>query len=143
MLLYADELVQGDYIYIERAGKTLRYIVDKKEVISKYAWEKLDPIEDKDMVTLLTCLPFGTKNKDNIRLIIDAISDEEYNNPKIETKEKDITNLQVNEKDNGQTPSLVKILNTVMLAGALIAILTFIFVFIKFIRRIKYTFSRN
>lgn len=143
MLLYADELVQGDYIYIERAGKTLRYIVDTKEVISKYDWEKLDPIEDKDMVTLLTCLPLGTKNKDELRLIIDAISDEEYNNPKTETKEKDIKNLQVNQKDNGQTPSLVKILNITMLAGALLAILAFILVFIRFIRRIKYTFSRN
>lgn len=143
MLLYVDELVQGDYIYIERAGKTLRYIVDSKEIISKYAWEKLDPQEDKDMVTLLTCLPLGSKGINEKRLIIDTISDEEYNNPKIESKEKDITNLQVNEKDNGQTPSLVKILNTAMLAGALLAIIAFVLVFIKFVRRLGNTFSKK
>ena len=145
MFLYVDELEKGDYVYVERANKTLRYKVDSKEVISKYDWEKLDPIKDKDMLTLLTCMPFGTVGKDEKRFLVNTISDEEYNNPK-KTEDKDnkttnLNNLVQSENQNNEIPFLVKIFNIGMMIAAAIAMLSFIYILIRFIKRIRMTFN--
>lgn len=145
MFLYVDELEKGDYVYVERGNKTLRYKVDSKEVISKYDWEKLDPIKDKDMLTLLTCMPFGTVGKDEKRFLVNTISDEEYNNPK-KTEDKDnkttnLNNLVQSENQNNEIPFLVKIFNIGMMIAAAIAMLSFIYILIRFIKRIRMTFN--
>ena len=145
MFLYVDELEKGDYVYVERANKTLRYKVDSKEVISKYDWEKLDPIKDKDMLTLLTCMPFGTVGTDEKRFLVNTISDEEYNNPK-KTEDKDnkttnLNNLVQSENQNNEMPFLVKIFNIGMMIAAAIAMLSFIYILIRFIKRIRMTFN--
>ena len=152
MLLYVDELQNGDYIYIERANTTLRYIVTNKEIISKYDWEKLDPVENEDMITLLTCLVLGSEDIEENRFIIDAIRDEEYinSNYEVETidgkelnnkKQSDFSALETSQNEDKETPSLVKILNISMMAGAILIILVFLFVLIKFIKRIRQSLS--
>ena len=144
MLFYADEIEEGDYIYIQRANKLLRYIVENKEVISKHDWDKLDPVKDKDMITLLTCLPMGAINRYEKRLIIDTVSDEKFNapKPKEEIKETNLNTLEVSHNQNEEIPTLVKTMNLAMLLGAILAILLFIFTLIKFLRRIKNTFLK-
>lgn len=54
-----DELEIGDYFYIRVLGKTLTYRVGQIEVIEPDELEKLVPIEGKDLITLLTCTPYG------------------------------------------------------------------------------------
>lgn len=54
-----DELEIGDYFYLQVLGKTLTYQVDKISVIEPEELENLVPIEGMDLVTLLTCTPYG------------------------------------------------------------------------------------
>ncbi|WP_104929933.1 class C sortase [Streptococcus suis] len=51
------ELKEGDKIFIEIGGTTLTYLVKNTEVIKATDWQKLLPVENQDMVTLLTCDP--------------------------------------------------------------------------------------
>lgn len=51
------ELKEGDNIFIEIGGKTLTYLVKNTEIIKATDWQKLLPVENQDMVTLLTCDP--------------------------------------------------------------------------------------
>ncbi|MFM0682193.1 class C sortase [Streptococcus suis] len=52
-----SELKEGDRIFIEIGGTTLTYLVKNTEVIKATDWQKLLPVENQDMVTLLTCDP--------------------------------------------------------------------------------------
>ncbi|MGO0107021.1 class C sortase [Streptococcus suis] len=51
------ELKEGDKIFIEIGGTTLTYLVKNTEVIKATDWQKLLPVENQDMLTLLTCDP--------------------------------------------------------------------------------------
>ncbi|MFR9281029.1 MULTISPECIES: class C sortase [Peptoniphilus] len=57
MFLHLDELFEGDKIYLEWQDRTLEYKVTSKEIISPWEWDKLDPVESKNILTLLTCDP--------------------------------------------------------------------------------------
>ena len=57
MLLNLGELKKGDKVYINRQGDILEYEVDNTEIIRPSEWERLKPIEDKDILTLLSCHP--------------------------------------------------------------------------------------
>lgn len=57
MFLNISKLKKGDKVYIERAGKTLTYVVSNTEIIKPYEWEKLEAEKDRDILTLLTCDP--------------------------------------------------------------------------------------
>ena len=46
MFLNISKLKKGDKVYIERAGKTLTYVVSNTEIIKPYEWEKLEPEKD-------------------------------------------------------------------------------------------------
>lgn len=81
MLLYLDDLVEGDMIYIKRANKTLSYKVYSKEVIGAYDWEKLRIIKGEDIITLLTCDPFFWPRPN--RLLVNAKRVEEKKDEKI------------------------------------------------------------
>ncbi|WP_029186470.1 class C sortase [Streptococcus suis] len=52
-----SELKEGDKIFIEIGGTTLTYLVKNAEVIKATDWQKLLPVENQDMLTLLTCDP--------------------------------------------------------------------------------------
>jgi len=54
-----DELVQGDLFYIYSLDEVKAYSVYDIEVIEPTQIEKLETKSDKDLVTLVTCTPYG------------------------------------------------------------------------------------
>lgn len=62
-----DELEKGDLFYIHVCNKTLAYKIMKIEIIKPEELDKLDIEEGKDLVTLVTCTPYGINTK---RLIV-------------------------------------------------------------------------
>ena len=90
MLLYADDLVKGDMIYVKRSDKVLKYSVCSKEVIGPYDWEKLKVIEGEDIITLSTCHPFIWPRPN--RLLINAKRVEDKNeDPKDQIQKTEIS----------------------------------------------------
>ena len=59
-LLNADKIKDGDILRIDLGNKILEYKMVSREIISPNEWEKLKPIDDRDILTLLTCDPFPT-----------------------------------------------------------------------------------
>lgn len=57
-----DELEVGDYFFIHVLDKTLTYQVDHIEVIEPDQLEKLTVVPGQDLVTLLTCTPYGVNS---------------------------------------------------------------------------------
>ncbi|NKZ19944.1 class C sortase [Streptococcus ovuberis] len=57
MFMRINELKTDDRIYIDLANQTLEYRVTESVIIPAEDWEQLKAIENKDMVTLLTCEP--------------------------------------------------------------------------------------
>lgn len=71
MFLNLHKLKNGDEIFIELIdGTNLKYVVKDSEIITPYEWEKITPIPDKDMLTLLTCDPITPPSP--YRLIINC-----------------------------------------------------------------------
>ena len=137
MFLYVDELESGDYIYIERAHETMRYVVSDKEIIGPYDWAKLAPRGDLDMITLLTCSPFLPPRPN--RLLVNAVRDEsgpaeEFKLPNGEY----IASASDAKNDN----KLVKITRIARLIGAIIGILAIIITIFKFVKRLKLGFEK-
>lgn len=64
-----DELVEGDLFYLKVCRNTLAYRVNHIEVIDPEEIEKLQIIPKKDIVTLVTCTPYGINTQ---RLIVDG-----------------------------------------------------------------------
>ncbi|GAB5616254.1 class C sortase [Faecalimonas canis] len=54
-----DELKKGDLFFIRVCGKTLAYKVEKTEVIKPEEAEILSVVSGKDLVSLVTCTPYG------------------------------------------------------------------------------------
>ena len=137
MFLYVDELESGDYIYIERASETMRYVVSDKEIIGPYDWAKLAPRGDLDMITLLTCSPFLPPRPD--RLLVNAIRDEsgpadEFKLPSGE--------FVASANDSNEGDKLVKITKIATLIGAIVGVLALIYTAYRFINRIKAGFEK-
>lgn len=57
MFYNVEKLEAGDDIFIDGRSGLLKYKVTGQEIIDPSDWEKVLPIENKDMVTLLTCHP--------------------------------------------------------------------------------------
>lgn len=57
MFYNVDKLEAGDDIFIDGRSGILKYKVTGHEIIDPSDWEKVLPIEGRDMVTLLTCHP--------------------------------------------------------------------------------------
>lgn len=53
----------GDAFYIHVLGKTLKYEVDQIMVVEPYQTESLAVSEGKDLVTLVTCTPYGVNTQ--------------------------------------------------------------------------------
>ena len=62
-----DEVELGDLFFIKVFGKTLAYSVNDKIVIEPSELEKLGVVEGEDLVTLVTCTPYGVNTH---RLIV-------------------------------------------------------------------------
>ena len=57
MFYNVEKLEEGDDIFIDGRSGLLKYKVTGQEIIDPSDWEKVLPIEGRDMVTLLTCHP--------------------------------------------------------------------------------------
>lgn len=132
MFLYVDELEAGDYIYIERAESTMRYVVSDKEVIGPYDWDKLAPRGNADMISLLTCSPFLPPRPD--RLLVNAIRDESAG----PAGEFDLPTEKLPASQNSdETYSLVKITRIATLLGAVIGTFAFVYVLVRLVKKIR------
>lgn len=57
MLLKVGQLYSNDVVYVHHHNKTLTYKVIGREYISPSDWDRLKPVEDMDMLTILSCDP--------------------------------------------------------------------------------------
>ncbi len=71
-----DKLANGDSVYLSWPNKTLEYKVVGSEIIKPWEWEKLDPISEKNMLTLLTCDPLTPPRKDRLLVNCTLVEDE-------------------------------------------------------------------
>lgn len=71
-----DKLADGDSVYLSWPNKTLEYKVVGSEIIKPWEWEKLDPISEKNMLTLLTCDPLTPPRKDRLLVNCTLVEDE-------------------------------------------------------------------
>ncbi|MSS77426.1 class C sortase [Anaerococcus sp. WCA-380-WT-2B] len=124
MLLYADDLVNGDLIYIKRADRTLTYKVFSKEVIGPFDWESLRIEKGEDIITLLTCHPFFWPRPN--RLLVNARRVEDEKNP---TENQKTEKIEVSEN--------VKITNYIYVGFMIIDFILIIFVVSRIIKLIK------
>lgn len=134
MFLYIDQLQPGDYVYVERAEETMRYVVHDKEVIGPYDWDKLAPRGDEDILTLMTCSPFLPPRPN--RLLVNGYRDESAIAEDFKIPGKDLPASQ-NEEENGKTDNMVKITRIATLIFAILGSILFILTLIRFVRRLK------
>ena len=57
-----DEIKKGDMFFISVVDKTLAYKVSKIETILPEDVESIKPVEGEDLVTLVTCTPYGVND---------------------------------------------------------------------------------
>lgn len=57
---HIEKIKVGDYIFITNPWETLAYKVSSIDIIDPYDNDKVKIQEDKDMVTLITCHPYGS-----------------------------------------------------------------------------------
>ena len=121
MFLNLHELEKGDEIIIRRGTETLIYKVTDSEVINPYDWDKLDPIENEDILTLLTCDPIRPPSP--YRLIVNA---KRYEPPKKEGIENEVVKIE-------STPVKreVKTVNTWIYVGTVLLSILFLYVLVS------------
>lgn len=124
MFLNLDELEKGDKIFIERDKKVMEYEVNDKEIIEPSQWEKLNPIEDKDMVTLLTCDPFLPPRPHRLLVNCQRLPE------KIQMKDR-------SETEDVQVKTNVKLVKYSVIAITLMGWAILLFAFYKFILFLK------
>ena len=141
MFLYLDQLNQGDYIYIERAEETMRYIVHDKEVIDPYDWDKLAPRGDADIISLLTCSPFLPPRPN--RLIVNCYRDETANAiaEEFTLPGKDYPVSQADEEAGAEeaTDNMVKVTRIATLVLSILGLVLFVLTLVRFIKRLANT----
>ena len=64
-----DELQNGDEIYIYVLDRTLKYTVTDSDVVEPDDSSKLEVVQGKDLLTLVTCTPYGVNSH---RLLVHA-----------------------------------------------------------------------
>lgn len=92
MFLNLHKLENGDSVILRRGKKLLIYKVYDSEVIEPYDWDKLEPIEGEDVLTLLTCDPITPPSP--YRLIVNL---KRYIPPKTEKIEKTVSKIEKTE----------------------------------------------
>ena len=88
-----DELKKGNIINIHILNKHLSYEVDTIKVIKPDEVKDLQPIEGKDMITLITCTPYGINTH---RLVVQG-KRVPYVEPKKKKKKKTSSYVKLNE----------------------------------------------
>lgn len=120
-----DEMETGDRFYIHVLDETLAYEVDQIEVILPEELSLLQPEEDKDLVTLLTCTPYAVNTH---RLLVRGTRV-----PYVEEEKEDYTETL----DNGST-WLSEYLHAILLGVLLLAVLgTAVFMILRRRRKKK------
>ncbi|MDO5026485.1 MAG: class C sortase [Tissierellia bacterium] len=137
MFLYVDDLKAGDSIFIERHGKRLEYQVFSKEVIKANQWEKLEPIEGEDVLTLLTCHPFFPPMPDRLLVNAKRVKDQEVE-PEIEINIEDNYDKKEDnrEQTRQQVSSKAKLISRVPYIISTLGLIIILFLLVKFIRYI-------
>lgn len=146
MFLYLDQLNYGDYVYVERAEQTMRYVVSDKEVIDPYDWDKLAPRGDADIISLMTCSPFLPPRPN--RLLVNCVRDETTKTIAEEFKLPGTDDYPVSQKDEEEnkvssTDKTVAMTRIATLVLAILGTLLFIIVLMRFIRRLKNTINNR
>ena len=146
MFLYLDQLNYGDYVYVERAEQTMRYVVSDKEVIDPYDWDKLAPRGDADIISLMTCSPFLPPRPN--RLLVNCVRDETTKTIAEEFKLPGTDDYPVSQKDEEEnkvssTDKTVAMTRIATLVLAILGTLLFIIILIRFIRRLKNTINNR
>lgn len=59
LLIRMDEIEKGDYFFIKTCGQTLAYKVTEIKVVDPEDVSNLQIKEEKDMVSIVTCTPYG------------------------------------------------------------------------------------
>lgn len=85
-----DELKNGDFFYINILNDTLAYEVKELRVVSPEDIDSIKIMKDKDIVTLVTCTPYGLNTK---RLLVIG-ERTEYDQNKKENIKKKITSTR-------------------------------------------------
>ena len=146
MFLYLDQLNYGDYVYVERAEQTMRYVVSDKEVIDPYDWDKLAPRGNADIISLMTCSPFLPPRPN--RLLVNCVRDETTKTIAEEFKLPGTDDYPVSQKDEEEnkvssTDKTVAMTRIATLVLAIFGTLLFIIILIRFIRRLKNTINNR
>lgn len=98
MFRHLDKLKAGDNIYIFAFGSVLNYVVRDFEEIYPSENDRLAPVKDTDMITLLTCTPYLQNYN---RLLVNAVRAEnsfvEINSSKSITDTQDTEQPEINQ----------------------------------------------
>lgn len=126
------KLEAGDDLFIHRGGETLHYKVSDTEVIEPTEWEKLQPREGVDMLTLLTCSPLRPPRPR--RLLVNGVRE-----PEPEPVAAEETEILPEESPVAEAPAEgVKALHGAIYgvtAGGFLLLFVAIYKFIAYLRR--------
>lgn len=56
------DVTEGDVFYVDVAGETLAYQVDRIDVVLPTELDRLEAVEGEDLLTLVTCTPYGVNS---------------------------------------------------------------------------------
>ncbi len=115
LLTNIDRLEIGDVFYLHVLGEKLTYIVDDISVVLPNESEKLQIVEGKDYVTLLTCTPYGINSH---RLLVRG--------ERVNVDDNDTTEIYVPNEVSEVNKTLVVALSALLLF-VIIALCWFIF----------------
>ena len=132
MLLKVGQLYSNDVVYVHHHGKTLTYKVVGREYISRSDWDRLKPVEDKDMLTILSCDPMYPPF--TRRILINCVRVDET------TADTSTDNVNINKDSSGKDlseKSSSKTLDYVLLALTILAWIVLIVNIRKFVLDIR------
>lgn len=132
MLLKVGQLYSNDVVYVHHHGKTLTYKVVGREYISPSDWDRLKPVEGKDMLTILSCDPMYPPF--TRRILINCVRVDENSGKRSDGASSDKKNTtQLNTKDNSSS----KTVDYVLLAFTILAWIVLIVNIRKFVLDIR------
>ena len=132
MLLKVGQLYSNDVVYVHHHGKTLTYKVVGREYISPSDWDRLKPVEGKDMLTILSCDPMYPPF--TRRILINCVRVDET------TADTSTDNVNGNKNSSGKDlseKSSSKTLDYVLLALTILAWIVLIVNIKKFVLDIR------
>ncbi|MFL8951796.1 class C sortase [Helcococcus kunzii] len=148
MLYYINEIQEGDVLLLDLGYKVIKYKYKSTEVIDPSEWEKLLPVENEELITILTCdPPVPPFNK---RILVSFEKEEELISKESNIKKEDnkvksevvsreeLTKFYDEEKlPKDQNNANVQVLPKVILAVAIILWLLLFILIVRFIKLLK------